>query len=286
MRRAAVITAGLTAFVVLAGVGIFAVVKMLGDVQLPLPIPSAYQCRVGPGPDDQVKLAAGQAANAATIAAVGIRRGVPKQAIVVALATAWQESDLENLTGGDRDSIGLFQQRPSQGWGTREQIVDPRYAAGRFYSALLKVKGWQEMRVTDAAQAVQRSAYPEAYEQHAAKSEVVATALTGDAGGSVGCTVEDDPAERGAAAAEALIQGLRLDWGDSTGKLDATTVSVSVRTEKSGWQYAHWLVAHATERGVKQVTFGGNQWTAESGTWTRASTQAAPGTVVVADVHA
>jgi hypothetical protein len=283
MRRGGVIAAGLMAFVVLAGVGIVTFVKMLGEVELPLP--ASYQCKVGPGPDDQVRLSAGQAANAATISAVGIRRGVPKQAIVVALATAYQESDLENLTGGDRDSIGLFQQRPSQGWGTPEQISDPRYAAGRFYSALLKVKGWQEMRVTDAAQAVQRSAYPEAYEQHAVKAEIVATALTGDAGGSVGCTIDDDPAERGAAAAAALIKGLRLDWGDSTGKLDATTVSVPVRTEKSGWQYAHWLVAHATERGVKRVSFGGNEWTAESGTWTRASADTAPGTVVTADVH-
>jgi hypothetical protein len=284
MRRWAVITAGLTAFVVLAGVGIFTVVTMLGDVKLP--IPSAYQCKVGSGPDEQVRLSAGQAANAATIAAVGIRRGVPKRAVVVALATAFQESDLENLSGGDRDSIGLFQQRPSQGWGTPEQIADPRYAAGRFYSALLKVKGWEEMRVTDAAQAVQRSAHPELYEQHAARSEVLATALTGDAAGSVGCTVEDDPAERGAAAAEALIKSLRLDWGGSTGKLSATSVSVPVRTERAGWQYAHWLVAHATERGVKRVGFGGNEWTAESGSWTRASAEATPGTVVVADVYA
>jgi hypothetical protein len=133
---------------------------------------------------------------------------------------------------------------------------------------------------------VQRSAYPEAYEQHAANAEVLAAALSGDAGGSVGCTVEDDPAQRGPAAAQALIKGLRLDWGDSTGKLDTTSVSVSVKTEKSGWQYAHWLVAHATERGVKQVTFGSNQWTAESGTWTKTSAAATPGTVVVADVHA
>lgn len=285
MRRGAVVAAGFMAFVVLTVVGVVAVVRMLGEVELPLQI-SAYACKVGPGPDDQVKLSAGQAANAATIAAVGIRRGVPKQAIVVALATAWQESDLENVTGGDRDSIGLFQQRPSQGWGTPEQIADPRYAAGRFYSALLKVKGWQEMRVTDAAQAVQRSAYPEAYEQHAGGAVILATALSGDAGGSVGCTVDGDPTERGPAAAQALIKGLRLDWGDSTGKLDATTVSVPVKTEKAGWQYAHWLVAHATERGVRQVTFGANQWTAESGTWTKASAPATPGTVVVADVHA
>ena len=96
-----------------------------------------------------------QIANAATIAAVGIRRAMPDQAIVIALATAMQESKLENLDGGDRDSIGLFQQRPSQGWGTPDNIADPRYSAGMFYQALNRVKGWQTMRVTEAAQRVQ-----------------------------------------------------------------------------------------------------------------------------------
>ena len=116
----------------------------------------------------EVTLVPARMANAATIAAVGLIRGVPRRALVVALATALQESKLDNLTGGDRDSVGLFQQRPSQGWGTVEQIADPRYAANAFYTALLKVHGWQNMRVTDAAQAVQRSAYPEAYQQWAA----------------------------------------------------------------------------------------------------------------------
>jgi hypothetical protein len=284
MRRGAVLAAGVTAFVVLAGVGLFAVVQLLDGVKIPLPIPS-YACKVGPKPSDQVELSAEQAANAATIAAVGIRRGVPRQAIVVALATAWQESELVNLAGGDRDSIGLFQQRPSQGWGKPEQIADPRYASGRFYTALLKVKGWQEMRVTDAAQAVQRSAHPELYEQHARKSEVMTTALAGDAGGSVGCTVDGEPPSRGPAAAEALVEGLRLDWGDKTGTVDAAGISVAVRSEKAGWQYAHWLVAHATERGVKRVSFGAYQWNAEAGSWSTAGGATSAATVVVAEVH-
>jgi len=177
MRKGAVLAAGFMAFVVLAGVGIFTVVRMLGDVQLPLPIPSAYQCKVGPGPDDQVKLSAGQAANAATIAAVGIRRGVPKQAIVVALATAWQESDLENLSGGDRDSIGLFQQRPSSGWGSVAEIMDPNYAAKAFYKVLVNVPGWDGMALTYAAQRVQVSAFPEAYAKHEARAQAVVDAL-------------------------------------------------------------------------------------------------------------
>lgn len=82
---------------------------------------------------------------------------------VIAVATAMQESTLRNLPGGDRDSAGLFQQRSSQGWGTRAQLQEPRYAAGKFYTALLAVDGWQAMALADAAQAVQRSAYPGAY---------------------------------------------------------------------------------------------------------------------------
>ncbi len=104
-----------------------------------------------------------QTANAAVIVDVGAQRKVPPRGWVIALATAMQESTLRNLPGGDRDSIGLFQQRPSQGWGTPAQLRDPRYAAGKFYAALLKVDGWQAMALTDAAQAVQRSAYPDAY---------------------------------------------------------------------------------------------------------------------------
>src|SRR4051812_46164864 len=95
-----------------------------------------------------------QAANAASIAEVGISRGLPDRAIVIALATAMQESRLRNLDYGDRDSLGLFQQRPSQGWGTPAQVRDPVYAAGRFYDHLVAVPGWQTGRLTDVAQAV------------------------------------------------------------------------------------------------------------------------------------
>ncbi len=282
MRKWAAL-AGFMAFVVLAGLGVVAVVRMLGN--MPQLIQSGHPCKVGvPAGSAEVELEAGQLANAATIAAVGIRRGIPRQGIVVALATAFQESKLENLAGGDRDSIGLFQQRPSQGWGKAEDIADPRYASARFYNALVRVKGWQDMRVTDAAQTVQRSAYPEAYEQWADESLVLATALAGEAGGSVGCTVDDRPESTGAAAAEALVQGLRLDWGDKTGTPGPAGVSVTVKSEQAGWQYAHWLVAHATDRGVKKVTFGGRQWNSSSGAWASGD-GTATGTIVVAEVH-
>lgn len=114
-----------------------------------------------------------QIPNAKTIQATGVAMEVPARGQIVALATAMQESGLRNLGYGDRDSLGLFQQRPSQGWGTAAQVLDPVYASTRFYEALLKVSGWQSMTVDQAAQAVQKSGYPEAY----AKWEPLATAL-------------------------------------------------------------------------------------------------------------
>lgn len=111
-----------------------------------------------------------QTANAAVIVAVGTGLGVPPWGQVVALATAIQESGLRNLSFGDRDSLGLFQQRPSQGWGTPAQILDPTHAATRFYQALLAVPGWQSLPLTEAADAVQRSAYPLGYADHEAQA--------------------------------------------------------------------------------------------------------------------
>ena len=104
--------------------------------------------------------------NAATITAVGTGRGMPERAVTIALATALQESGLRNIDHGDLDSLGLFQQRPSQGWGTAEQILDPDYAAGEFYKHLAKVHDYPRLPLTVAAQRVQRSGFPQAYAKH------------------------------------------------------------------------------------------------------------------------
>ncbi len=112
-----------------------------------------------------------QKANARTIIGVGKGAGVPEYGWVIALATAMQESTLVNVDYGDRDSLGLFQQRPSQGWGTEAQVQQPVLASKAFYGVaahtpnpgLLDISGWQSMTVTQAAQAVQRSGYPDAY---------------------------------------------------------------------------------------------------------------------------
>ncbi|MFJ8392127.1 C40 family peptidase [Streptomyces sp. NPDC094144] len=116
---------------------------------------------------------ADQVPNAKTIQATGVAMNIPARGQVVALATALQESGLRNLIYGDRDSLGLFQQRPSQGWGTANEILDPVHSSTKFYEGLEKVSGWESLSVTQAAQAVQRSGFPEAY----AKWEPLATAL-------------------------------------------------------------------------------------------------------------
>ncbi|MEV6601632.1 hypothetical protein AB0M36_32975 [Actinoplanes sp. NPDC051346] len=252
----------ITAVVVLvAALGLFFVSKSFtGGLKLPRLGP---ECTVRA--DGEVTLDSVQMANAATISAVGMRRKMPERAVVVALATAFQESKLENLDTGDRDSVGLFQQRPSQGWGTPEKIQDPRYAADKFYSALKKVKGWKKMRVTDAAQKVQRSAYPNAYEKWADESEVLAKALTGRATGAVECAVSGKPTLRGAAAATALAQGFALDWGVEAP--NAADLTVAVKDPSAGWQYAHWLVSHAESTGLERVRFADREWTAPDGKW-------------------
>jgi hypothetical protein len=263
-------------------------VIFLKHTDLPrLPAPLGSACLVSTD-DGTVSLDADQMANAATIAAVGIRRDLPARALVVALAAAMQESKLRNLTYGDRDSVGLFQQRPSQNWGTSKQIRDPRYAAGRFYDALLKVRNWQKLRVTVAAQRVQRSAFPEAYQQWADEAEVLTTALNGSASGAVACTVPNEPTRRGHDAAKALDESFRLDWGDSApvSAAEVTGVVLAARSEQIGWQYAHWLVAHATDRGVESVRFGTRLWTARSGDWVTVEARGpASGERVIAEVY-
>ncbi|GAA2653262.1 hypothetical protein Adu01nite_74240 [Paractinoplanes durhamensis] len=266
MRKTPVVVLALLALVgTLSVVGL--VRSLPGEIKLPTLGP---ECTVKA--DGEVTLDFVQMANAATITAVGIRRGMPERAVVIALATALQESKLENLDDGDRDSIGLFQQRPSQGWGTIEKIKDPRYAADKFYTALKKVKGYEKMRVTDAAQRVQRSAYPNAYEKWADESAVLARALTGRATGAVACTVTGSPALRGTAASAALLAGLKLDWGKGLAKTPATVtrtagLTVAVSDTSTGWRYAHWLVSHASATGLERVRFADLEWHAPDGKW-------------------
>jgi hypothetical protein len=217
-----------------------------------------------------VRLDAEQMANAATVAAVGLRRGVVPRAIVVALSVALQESKLRNLDHqgrrNDHDSLGLFQQRPSQGWGTEKQIMDPRYAADRFYTALLRVKGWETMRITEAGQRVQRSAYPEAYQKWAADAEVLATAFAGQAQAVVTCTADEPPGEP---TVDAVERQLTQDFARKTPKMAKNGQSLRVPTEDvtTAWQFAHWLVAHSPGLGITNVTVAGHRWSPGTDPW-------------------
>ena len=131
-------------------------------------------------PASGVTLTGEQIANARTIAQVAWDRGLPERAVVIALATAMQESHLRNLDHGDRDSLGLFQQRPSQGWGTPEQVQDPVYAAGKFYDHLVQYPGWDTGDLTTVADGIQRSAHPLAYRKWETMAQELASAVSDD----------------------------------------------------------------------------------------------------------
>ncbi len=255
----------------------------------PLPDRDGCEARVG---DVTATLTTEQAENAATIAAVGVARDLPARAVSIALATAFQESKLRNLDHGDRDSLGLFQQRPSQGWGTAEQVRDPVYAANAFYDQLVEVDGYRGMRITEAAQEVQRSAHPEAYEEHAEGARALASALTGYSAARFSCVADEpSPASAGDLDGEGLTPraaAVRADvtavFGDlpmggfapggvTTGHaagsahydgraLDVFFRPVTADHRRRGWALAHYLVAHAARLHVGHVIFDGRIWSA------------------------
>ena len=169
--------------------GVLLVVAVIGGIAIdsgsaPAAVVTPH-CTV---PGSTLALKPDQAANAATIADVARARGLPQRAVVIALATAQQESGLRNLPYGDRDSLGLFQQRPSQGWGTPAEVQDPVHAAGRFYDHLVRIPHWQTGQLTVVAQAVQRSAYPRAYQRWEPMATALAAALHGAHPGRIACT--------------------------------------------------------------------------------------------------
>lgn len=226
-----------------------ALAVLAGCSSAPAPRPAAT-CSVG-----GVSLEPEQMQNAATIAAVGVRLGLPDHAVTVALATALQESKLRNLPYGDRDSLGLFQQRPSQGWGSPATVRTPRLAAATFYRHLARVHGWTALSVTDAAQAVQHSAAPQAYAQWEAAARTLAGALTGEAEPSVACSFVPVPHPGAAPALQAAAAAELGPAGLARPGVRGTRVA------------AGWLVSHAQAYGITAVSLRGRTWTAAAGRW-------------------
>ncbi|GGN82698.1 hypothetical protein GCM10011579_070670 [Streptomyces albiflavescens] len=261
----------------------------------------APRCEVvsGKGDGASYEFTPEQAVNAATISAVGTSRGMSERAVTIALATALQESGLRNIRHGDRDSLGLFQQRPSQGWGTTKQIMDPTYAAGVFYEHLAKVPGYSRLPLTVAAQRVQRSGYPQAYAKHEPDATLLAAALTGRAAATLTCEGRPDATPTG--GADSVRAALVRDFGrevlqeagadvgadgvsaspsaaasasasHSTTGGGGRTVTVPVRKEATsgtgarqrGWELAHWAVANSSALHIERVSYAGQMWTAGS----------------------
>ncbi|MGL5864251.1 MAG: hypothetical protein ACRCYX_00050 [Dermatophilaceae bacterium] len=197
-----------------------------------------------------------QASNAAAITAIAVKRELPPRAATIAIATAMQESKVRNVRYGDRDSVGLFQQRPSQGWGTAEQILSPEYSTNKFYDALVKVTDYTELEIATAAQKVQLSADGSAYAQHEAQARVTASVLAGQSAGGIGCTL-NDPASPGDPPALAAL--LEKDFG-LRGTVSENRVVVTADSGEAMWAVASWAVARASETGAVRVVAEGREW--------------------------
>ncbi|MGW1895704.1 heavy metal transporter [Streptomyces sp. NPDC002004] len=309
LRRGRLLRIGAAAAVLLALAGYVVAQYVSGGRAAP-------RCKVvsGAGDGASYEFTAEQAANAATISAVGTSRGMPERAVTIALATALQESAMRNINHGDRDSLGLFQQRPSQGWGTAQEIMDPAYAAGRFYEHLAQVPGYSRLPLTVAAQRVQHSGFPQAYAKHEPDATLLSAALTGRVAGTLTCEGRSsakpgDPVQVRAALVRdfgrnvlpadgttvspgtaghgaAVHPGAGKDSGKAAaGSGDtARTVTVPVPAgsgsaqggaRQRGWELAHWAVAHSTALHIDRVSYAGRQWSVDSGEWSGADGGAA-----------
>lgn len=290
-RRGRRVLAGTLGAVLVAAAAVAGVVVVL-DRAAPAP-PRAESC-VAEVNGVVARLTPQQSDNAALISAVALRRGLPARAATIALATALQESGLINLDHGDRDSLGLFQQRPSQGWGTAAQVTDPVYATGIFYDRLVKVPGYQDLPITEAAQAVQRSALPDAYAVHEDRSRAWASSLTGWSHGALTCTLrrattpgdtavvlgrlDRDLGLSGSVTAPSAASAKGTARGTATGPVVALDAGPLVTDDpgRAGWAAAQWAVAAAWTVGLDRVAVADQVWTRGTDGWRPTTGDALP----------
>lgn len=218
----------------------------------------------------------GQAAIASSMVAVVTRRGLPDRAATLVVAAGLQESKLRNLApgAGDRDSVGVLQQRPSQGWGTPEQLSDVRFATNAFLDALLKVPGWQQLPPDEAIQAVQISADGSAYAKHTERAAALAGALQGRPPAGISCAFGTPTVVAGADVVAAQVsRDLPVD--------PPTHQIQQIRVPGAGWQTAAWFVANADRLGIESVAYDHRTWTRTKG-WKQSDASA---TAVTAELH-
>jgi len=245
-------------------VGVYLVVRSLGPVIGPVLIGSGCSAAA---PHQSVLLDTQQAGIAATIAGVAHQQSMPRAAVTIAYATAMQESKLHDLTYGDQDSVGVFQQRPSQGWGPARKLENPIYATTKFFRALKAVHGYQTMPVYQAAQAVQHSADGSAYIQYERMAAEMTSAFTGQRSHAVYCwSLGPSPRHPDV---DAITEGLGSTFGPATARMARTgaahTMLVPIGGTKLGWEVASWMVTHSSKYGIHQVRFDGYQWRTAAG---------------------
>ena len=234
------------------GVGAF---WWLRSRNLTEPVPGQQRC-VATVNNRSTAVDLDQAHFASIITGISVRRGLPPRAASIALATAYQETGIRNLDYGDRDSVGLFQQRPSQGWGTKQQLMDPYYATGKFYDALVKIDNWENADITDVAQKIQFSGYPEAYRDHEADARILASALSGQSAAGFSCL--DRSGTTG--DTKGLRSSLQRTFGNLDDSAEDSIVTIRATGERRAWAYAHFAVANAQLYGVTNVKIGNRSW--------------------------
>ena len=263
-------------------------------------VPPTVRCQATIGTEtagtDTASITPEQAQNAAIIAGVATQRGLAPRAVSIALTTAFQESNLINVDYGDRDSLGLFQQRPSMGWGTPDQIMNPYYSSGKFYDALVKVSDWQTGDIGDVAQEVQRSGFPDAYDKHVDQAKLLASALSGQTPASWSCIV------RGAAAPDPnqLLTALTQAYGatitasltpaapasvapSASASSTPASLAITASDQAVAWSVAAFAQSWAVQTGVSAVSVGDSTWTASANVlsgWVATSAATSDGTSV------
>jgi hypothetical protein len=250
--------------VVLAAAGVRGWLRSGGVVP---PLPGEERCVATVG-GRSVVLDPDQAYYTSIVVGLSVRRGLAPRAASIAMATVYQETGIRNLDYGDRDSVGLFQQRPSAGWGSEKQLMDPYYATTKFYNALERVKNWESRDITKVAQAVQRSAYPDAYKDHEPDARVLASALSGQTGRAFTCLVQGEAA----GDADELADSLRTTFRSKASVKDKV-VTMTATSDRRAWAYAQYAVANAGRHGVVSVAVHDRVWTTDQytlPTWTKA----------------
>lgn len=224
------------------------------------------RCTIDNPDGEPVTLTKEQSRMASIIVAASYQANLPERAAVIALATAYQESGIRNLDYGDRDSLGLFQQRPDPrfDWGTAEEIMDPWYSSSRFYEELVKFDGWETRDVNDQAQKVQRSGHPEAYRKHVGNATALAAAARGSRPASVVCVSLEELTPDPAPIAEVLDR-----IGGVTYTVAGNQIHIAAQSDELLWSAAQLSVLNTYAAGVQSVQVGSRKWELGDKRWSR-----------------